>query len=172
MVYASPEYDDHFRRKVLGVIATRPGFVLSLMGRRLVRGLLFPENPWGIPAVEGTEASFREFHRATGRGFFGYLAAKPAVFLVKLLQRVWDPLLLVLALLTLAVDRERWREFLPLLALPVAFVATTIPVHLEGRYLLPGGLVWIVFAAAPLAAWLGGWRRQGRTSPEVPLPAL
>jgi len=172
MVYASPEYDDHFRPKVLGVVGTRPGFVLSLMGRRLVRGLLFPENPWGIPAVESTEESFRTFHRETGKGIFAYCGAKPLASLVKLLQRFWDPFLLVLALLTLAVDRDRWREFLPLLALPVAFVATTIPLHLEGRYLLPGSLVWILFAAVPLSAWLSGWRLRGRKSPEAASPAL
>jgi len=172
MVYASPEYDDHFRPKVLGVISTRPGFVLSLMGRRLVRGLLFPENPWGIPAVERTEVSFRAFQRDSGKGLFAYVAAKPVVSSIKFLQRFWDPFLLVLALLTLAVDRDRWREFLPLLALPVAFVATTIPLHLEGRYLLPGSLVWIVFAAVPLSAWLSGWRLRGSKSPEPASPAL
>jgi len=172
MVYASPEYDDYFRPKVLGVIGTRPGFVLSLMGQRLVRGLLFPENPWGIPAVERTEESFRVFHRDTGKGLLAYLAAKPVVSLVKLLQRFWDPFLLVLAFLTLAVDRDRWREFLPLLALPVAFVATTIPLHLEGRYLLPGTLVWILFAAVPLSAWLGGWQERRGKTPESASPAL
>jgi len=159
IVYGSPEYDDLFRPRVLGVVSAYPRFVFSLMARRLFRGLLSPGNPWGIPAVERPEESFAFFHARTGGGPLAYLAAKPATALVKLIQRVWDPLLLLLALLTLCVDRHRWREFLPLVALPLAFLVVAIPLHLEGRYLLPASPVWILFAAVPLSVWLGELRR-------------
>jgi hypothetical protein len=154
LVYGSPEYDDHFRPQVIHVVATRPGFVASLWVRRLVRGLLFPENPWGIPWAEKPEASFTEFRRTGGGGVAAFLMARPGTVLVKVAQRLWEPFLFLMALLTLVVDRSRWREFLPLVALPVFLLAVTIPLHLEGRYLLPGSQVWILFAAAPLAASL------------------
>ena len=71
-------------------------------------------------------------------------------------------MLLFLALLTLVVDRHRWREFLLFLAIPVSLLAVIVPLHLEGRYLLPGTMVWILFAAAPLAAWLASTRFGSR----------
>ncbi len=154
LVYGSPEYDDHFRAKVITVCTTHPGFVASLWIRRLVRGLLFPVNSWGMTWAESPEASFAYFQGTRGGGPLAYLAARPGVVLLKLAQKIWEPLLLLLGLLTLAADRARWREFLPLVSLPVALLATTIPLHLEGRYLLPGLEVWILFASAPLSAWL------------------
>ena len=154
LVYGSPEYDDHFRQKVIHLVATSPGFVASLWARRLVRGLLFPENPWGLPWAENPDASFIEFQRTGGGGIAAFLTKRPGTVLVKLAKRLWEPFLFLMALLTLVVDRSRWREFLPLVALPVFLLAVTIPLHLEGRYLLPGTQVWILFAAPPLAAWL------------------
>ena len=100
------------------------------------------------------EASFARFQATGGGGIAAYLKAYPGTALVKAVQRTWEPLLFCLALLTLAVDRSRWREFLPLAALPVSLLAVIVPIHLEGRYLLPVTQVWILFAAAPIAAWL------------------
>jgi len=154
LVYGTPEYDDHFRPKVIRVVASHPGFVATLWVRRLVRGLLFPGNPWGIPRVEDPEASFTRFRTTRGEGMAAYLMARPGTALVKVIQRVWEPFLLCMALLTLVVDRSRWKEFLPLVALPVFLLAVYVPLHIEGRYLLPGSQIWILFAAAPLAAWL------------------
>ncbi len=71
---------------------------------------------------------------------------------MKLLQKIWDPLRFGLALLTLAVDRNRWREFLPFLSIPAAMLAVTVPLHFEARYLLPASLVWILLAAVPVSA--------------------
>ena len=153
LVYGTPEYDDHFRSKVIRVVESRPGFVASLWVHRLTRALLFPGNPWGISRAEDPEASFTRFQAARGGGMAAYLMERPGTFLVKLLQRVWEPFLFCMALLTLAVDRSRWKEFLPLVALPVSLLAVIVPIHLEGRYLLPGTQVWILLAAAPLAAW-------------------
>jgi len=154
LVYGTPEYDDHFRPKVIRVFASRPGFVASLWIRRLVRGLLFPGNPWGIPWVEDPEASFTRFQATRGGGMAAYLMARPGTALVKVAQRVWEPFLLCMAFLALVVDRSRWKEFLPLVALPVFLLAVYVPLHIEGRYLLPGTQIWILFAAAPLSAWL------------------
>lgn len=154
LVYGTPDYDDHFRPKVIRIFSSRPGFVISLWARRLVRGLLFPGCPWGISAAEDPENSFTIFNARTGGGPIAYVVARPVAAVVKLGQRLWDPFLLLLALLTLVVDRHRFRDFLPFLALPVTFLATTVPLHLEGRYLLPGVPVWILFAAVPLSAWL------------------
>jgi len=153
LVYGTPEYDDYFRPKVLSIWTGEPAFVTSLWARRLTRGLLFPDNTWGAPMAESPEASFSYFQATNGGGPLAYLLARPGTALLKAAQRTWEPLLFLLALLTLGVDRARWREFLPLVSLSVFLLAVTVPLHLEGRYLLPGTLVWILFASAPLAAW-------------------
>jgi 4-amino-4-deoxy-L-arabinose transferase-like glycosyltransferase len=165
--YASPEYDDFFREKVIRVFEGRPGFVASLWIGRFWRGLVNPGNPWGIAGADEPESSYALFHLG-GRGTpMDYVRARPLVSLVKVLQRLWDPLLVSLTLVTLFVDRHRWREFLPWLSFPVAFLAVTIPIHLEGRYLLPGVLVYLLFASAPITAWLS-FGRQGSSPSSAP----
>ncbi len=162
--YGSPAYDDFFRARVLSVYQNHPGFVASLWINRLWRGLLFPANPWGLAGADRPETSYANYRMETGGSVFGYVLHRPGVALVKVLQRFWDPVLGFLALLTLILERHRWREFLPLLSLPLAFLAVTIPIHLEGRYLLPGSLVLILFASASIAACISP-RRPGGTSP-------
>ena len=154
LIYGTPEYDDYFRDKVVSVFNSRPGFVVALWGRRLVRGFLMPGNPWGLAGMDRPEASFTYFRATTGGSPIAYLLAHPLVAPLKLLQRLWDPALLYLTLLACWGMRERWRELLLLWALPAAFLAVTIPIHLEGRYLLPGSLVLVMLAAVPLAGWL------------------
>jgi hypothetical protein len=171
LIYGTPEYDDYFRPKVLSVMASNPGFVAGLWAKRLVRGLLFPDNSWGIPWAEDPEASYLYFQSTHGGGPLAYLIARPGAALVKMAQKIWEPLLFVLALLTLGVDRARFKEFLPLVAIPLAGLAATIPLHLESRYLLPATEIWILFAAAPVAAWLvSGSRGPGGSAwaPEAP----
>ena len=169
LVYASPAYDDFFRARVLSVHEDHPGFVISLWLGRLWRGLLSPANSWGLGGADRPEMSYAVFRIETGGSPLDYLRHRPGVALVKLLQRIWDPVLLCLTLLTVAMDRNRWREFLPLFSLPLAFLAVTIPIHLEGRYLLPGGLVLILFASVPIAAWLLPGR-PGEATPGSDLP--
>ena len=158
--YASPAYDDFFRAKVLRVYQDHPGFVVSLWINRLWRGLLFPANPWGLAGADRPETSYTNYRMEGGGSLSDYLLHRPGVALVKVLQHLWDPILCFLALLTLSLHRHRWREFLPLLSLPLAFLAVTIPIHLEGRYLLPGGLVLILFASVPIAACIFPRRRD------------
>src|SRR5262249_36522820 len=106
MIYASPQYDDYIRPRVLGIFEYHPDFVLSLWARRFVRALLFPGHSWGIASVENPEASLAAFQVNPGGSPLEYARARPLTVLVKLLQRIWDPLLFGLALLTLAVDRS------------------------------------------------------------------
>ena len=162
--YGTPEYDDFFREQVLKVYEDHPEFVAALWVRRAWLGLLNPGNPWGLAGADRPEASYTVFRLQGGGTPFDYLRRHPGVAIVKILQRLWDPLILSLALLALAVDRHRWREFLPLLSLPAAFLAVTVPIHLEGRYLLPGSLSLILFASVPLAAGIVPRRDTGRSA--------
>lgn len=147
ITYASPEYDDLLKPRVLEVLRTRPGFLLRLAAHRLVRGLFLPDDRWGIPPAEGPGRSFAAFRARTGGGPIAYVAAEPLAVTVKILQRLWSPLLLGVALLSMWLHRRRWREFLPLLGVAAAFLSTAVLLHLEGRYLLPAVLVWTLLAA-------------------------
>jgi dolichyl-phosphate-mannose-protein mannosyltransferase len=152
--YGSPEYDDFFRAKVASVYRDHPGFIASLWLARLWRGVLSPANPWGIAGADRPETSYAVFREENGGSVFDYVLHRPGVALIKMLQRLWDPILFFLALLAFIMNRHRWKECLPLLSLPLAFLAVTIPIHLEGRYLLPGSLALILFASVPIAAWM------------------
>lgn len=159
LVYATPEYDDYFRVKVTSAFNSRPGFIVALWGKRLARGLLLPGNPWGLAGMDRPDASFAYFQATTGGSPIAYALAHPLPAVLKLLQRLWDPALFFMTLLACWDLRDRWRELLPLLALPAAFLAVTVPIHLEGRYLLPGSLVFMMLASVPLAVWLPGRSR-------------
>ena len=162
--YASPEYDDYYRGKVIRAYEGDPAFMAQLWMRRFRQGLLNPGNPWGIAGADAPEASYAVYRAEHGGSPVDFVRARPVVSLIKVLQRVWDPLIVFLTLLTLLADRHRWREFLPWLSIPAAFLAVTIPIHLEGRYLLPGTLVFLLFASAPLAAWMASGRRGSSVS--------
>jgi len=146
VVYASPEYDDLLRARVLDVARSRPGFLVRLALHRLVRGLLLPNDRWGIPAAEDPRHSYAAYRARSGGGPAAYLAAEPFAAAVKALQWLWSPVLLCLAARGLWIRRERWRDLLPLLGVASAFLATAVLLHLEGRYLLPVSLVWTLFA--------------------------
>lgn len=147
ITYASPEYDDLIKPLVLEVLKTRPGFLVRLAAHRLIRGLFLPDDRWGIPAAEGTAHSFAAFRARTGGGRIAYVMAEPLAASVKVLQRLWSPLLLGAAILSLCLNRGRWREFLPLLGVAAAFLSTAVLLHFEGRYLLPAVLVWTLLAS-------------------------
>jgi len=152
IAYGSPEYDDLIRPRVLEVLKTRPGFLFRLAAHRVLHGLLLPDDRWGIPAAEGPGRSLVEFRARTGDGLMAYIAAEPLAAAVKIVQRLWSPLLFGVACFSLWLHRRRWREFLPVLAVAAAFLATAVLLHLEGRYLLPATLVWILFASGVTAA--------------------
>ena len=81
-----------------------------------------------------------------------YIAAEPLAAAVKVVQRLWGPLLFAAASLSLWLHRRRWREFLPILAVAAAFLSTAVLLHLEGRYLLSAALVWTLFASGVTVA--------------------
>jgi 4-amino-4-deoxy-L-arabinose transferase-like glycosyltransferase len=152
IAYASPEYDDLIRPHVLEVLRTRPGFLVRLAVHRLLRGLLMPDDRWGIPSAERPGHSLAEFRARTGGGPLAYAAAEPLAAAVKALQRLWGPLLLGMACLSLWMHQRRWRDLLPTLGVAAAFISTAVLLHLEGRYLLPAALVWTLFASGITAA--------------------
>ena len=150
--YASPEYDDLIRPRVLEVLKTRPGFLARLAAHRVLRGLLLPDDRWGIRAAEGPAHSLTEFRARKGGDPLAYVAAEPLAAVVKVVRRLWSPLLLGVACLSWWLHRRRWRELLPVLAVAAAFLSTAVLLHLEGRYLLPAALVWTLFASGVTAA--------------------
>ncbi len=147
ITYASPEYDDVLRARVLAAARAHPGFLVRLAAHRLARGLLLPNDRWGIPAAEETRHSYAAYRSRSRGGPAAYLVAEPLGAAVKILQWLWSPALLCLAARGLWIRRECWRDLLPLLGVAAAFLAPSVLLHLEGRYLLPASLVWTLLAA-------------------------
>jgi len=147
VVYASPEYDDLLRPRVLQAVGSRPAFLVRLVLHRLARGLLFPDDRWGVPAAEDAGRSYAAFRARTGGGPVAYAAAEPLAAAVKVIKLLWGPALPGLAVLGLWKRRDRWLELLPLLGVAASYLATTVLLHMEARYLLPASLVWTLLAA-------------------------
>ena len=152
VIYASPEYDDLMRPRVVEILASRPGFLVRLAARRLARGLLLPDDRWGIPPAEGPDHSLAAFRARGGGDVLAYAAAEPLAVTVKILQRIWNPVLAGLGAWGFWRRRRRWRGLLPLVGVAAAFFAPTMLLHMEGRYLLPATLVWTLLAAGVTAS--------------------
>ena len=146
--YASPEYDDLLRERVLAAVRSHPLFLGRLALRRLIRALLLPNDRWGLPAAEDPGRSYAAFRARAGGGPAAYVAAEPLAAIIKVVQWLWNPVLLCLAALGLWTRRDRWRDLLPFVGVATAFLAPAVLLHLEGRYLLPASLVWALLAAA------------------------
>ena len=164
VIYASPEYDDLLRPRVLEAVRSHPAFLVRLALRRLARGLLLPDDRWGLPAAEDPGRSYAAFRARTGGGPAAYAAAEPLAVAIKLMKLLWGPVLPGLAVFGLWKRRDRWRELLPLLGVAAAFLAPTVLLHMEGRYLLPACLVWTLLAAACFSPVPGAPASGGRAA--------
>ena len=80
------------------------------------------------------------------------------------MKLLWGPVLPGLAVFGLWKRRDRWRELLPLLGVAAAFLAPTVLLHMEGRYLLPASLIWTLLAAACFSPVPGAPASGGRAA--------
>lgn len=138
--YDTPEYDSFLLRKAASAIKDHPGYYVSLVGDRLVRGTVGAA--WLSWSAHSAHWADHSPSGVSERVQWLWDKGQVAVGLIV------DPLLVLFALGTVAATWRRFRrEHLLLLAVPVSLLIVPILLAMEFRYVAPAAFAWIILAA-------------------------
>jgi 4-amino-4-deoxy-L-arabinose transferase-like glycosyltransferase len=148
--YGTPAYDDFLRDWATEAIREHPGTYARVLAQRTVDStILLRNDAWvgATPPRSGNPVS--------------YALDNPWAALKLAISALGEPLLFLLALAAAIWTRERWREHVLLLAVPLATVLPYIVLHFEPRYALPGSFAYMILVGVGVSFLLEA-RRSGR----------
>jgi 4-amino-4-deoxy-L-arabinose transferase-like glycosyltransferase len=162
--FESPAWDEYLKHRVISAIEGHPLFYLKLIAHRVAIATFFThDGTWMRGQIVPVFAY--------SGGPLGLLVHRPFDLLEYLLQ----PALFLLAMLALAATwKGRGRQHFVLIALVVGVLVPYIAIHVEGRYLLPAALaymIWIGLGADLLIERLRA-RRVQQPLQQQPRPRL
>lgn len=138
--YDTPAYDSYLLRKAIRAIKSHPGYYVTLIGDRLLRGTI-KSHPlsWSAHAPHWATVRPRSL-RDWGQYAWDKFQVAVALF--------GDPGLLLIALGTVALTWRRFRfEHLLMLAVPAGLLIVPVFLATEFRYVAPGVFAWIILAS-------------------------
>jgi hypothetical protein len=148
--YGTPAYDDFLRDWATEAIRENPGTYARVLAKRSVESTVVLRNKEWAGATP-----------ARDEGLLGYALDHPWAALKLSVAAVLEPLLFLLAIAAAIWTRERWRQHVLLLAVPLATVLPYIILHFEPRYALPGSFAYMILVGVGVSALLEA-RRAGR----------
>jgi hypothetical protein len=148
--YGTPEYDDFLRDWATEAIRENPGTYGRVLVKRSAESTVLLRNKeWAGATPERIE------------GPLAYAVDHPWAALKLTVASLLEPLLFLLAIAAAIWTRERWRQHLLLLAIPLATVLPYIVLHFEPRYALPGSFAYMILVGVGVSSLLEA-RRSGR----------
>jgi 4-amino-4-deoxy-L-arabinose transferase-like glycosyltransferase len=144
--YGTPAYDAYLTRKGIDAIEQHPGHYAKVLGRRVLVSTVLMANP-----VDTSDAQ------------------QPSTSVSNALRHPLEPLVFILALVTLVATRRMWRRHLFLVAVVLAGLAPYVVLHFESRYGLVNSFAYMIlvgFGADAALAWV-----RARSRRAVPAPA-
>lgn len=148
------DFEDFIKPKVEAAIRDHRLWYWGLVLKRIPMALIANRIPWGVFQDQNVTYHKMFEHNTNQKSMlrYTYFMAKnnPGFLFTKLL----DLLLLLAAICGLYLRRNDWKKWGFLATIPAYFIAVHIPIHIEGRYMVPAHGVFILFAAAALAAML------------------
>ena len=150
--FTSPEFDEFLKPKVIQAIREKPLWYLGVVLKRIPYALLLNRIPWGVLQDETLFYHKSYLGNESQKNLWTYsqklLKQNPGLLVTK----TFDALIFVLALTGIYLSRRQWQETLLILMVPLYFVAVHIPIHIEGRYMVPTHWVYLIFSAVTLVA--------------------
>jgi hypothetical protein len=144
---ATLESDEFFKPRVMRVLREHPLWYAGLVVRRIPMALLINRTPWGV--LQDRRFLYHRMYSTNNeeKSIFGF-----ARFMIEnnpgfLLTKVLDALLLGVALAGIWLSRRDDRLCFLLLCVPAYFVLVYIPMHIEGKYMVPGHWAYLIFCA-------------------------
>jgi len=165
--YGTPEFSDVLLKRALEVIKTHPAFYVKTVLFRIPKAL-FPGIQWGIEPKDFSyipKWSFPLWQKITGKGLIAYAKAHPFIFSYKLVRRAWISVLFFLALGGMLLKRKEFAKVFLLISIPFYFILIHSTLcYPDGRYVLPGTWVYLVFSGIFIDNLWKRWRhfRQAR----------
>ncbi len=141
----TPEYDDFFKPKVKKVITEHPGWYIKTVLKRIPMALIANRVTWGV--LQDRHLSYHKhftdkMHEKTIFNYVKFIIVNNPGFLV---TKIFDAIILGLAIIGIYLSRRRWKESLYLISVPFYFIGVYIPMHVEGKYMIPTHWVSLIF---------------------------
>jgi len=154
--YASPEYQDVLKEKVIKVLKSDPAWYLSMLPKRLFFMVFTPRGNGFFSSVLDKSFSRQKFLEANPKlGNIDY--AKwlfkncPQEFFARILSvSLLQSLFIFATLLGIWFSRKQWRKNLLLLSPLLYFYLSHLPIYWEARYLVPGEFPMLIFSAVTI----------------------
>ncbi len=144
------EYEEFIKPKVKEVLKEHPGWYIKTVLKRIPMALLVNRVTWGV--LQDRHLSYHKHftEKMDEKTLFNY-----AKFIIKnnpgfLLTKVFDVVILGLAIIGICLSRRKWRESLFLIGVPFYFIGVYIPMHVEGKYMIPTHWVSLIFMSIAL----------------------
>lgn len=147
MEYDSSQYQGLLKEKVIKALKSDPVWYIGMLPKRLGNMLLLRNvNDWGFPV--NPELSFRRV-RLPFLAYLKFMAKKhPNKLIYRIVPRVLELLLLLLALLGVWVYRREWRKIMLVFCIPVYAILSHLPIYWEPRYILLAQFPYLILCAA------------------------
>lgn len=163
-LHTSPEFDAFVKEKVIKVIRENPLWYLGVVIKRIPYAFVFNKTPWGVG--QDDHLSYHKFFRDNPNQkslmtySFHLARVNPGFFVTKAL----DIVILLSAIIGIYLSRRQGKKLIFLVAIPLYFALIHIPIHIEGRYMVPSHWVYLIFSGVTLnAIWEFIQRRRSNT---------
>jgi 4-amino-4-deoxy-L-arabinose transferase-like glycosyltransferase len=157
--YGTPAYDDYLKDKAVEAIKQHPTHYLRVVARRVAKATIAMQNPTWIEATDPAllrPSTGTTLHALTTHPWDGVRLA---------VYRLLEPLVFLIALITLIITRREWRRHVFLIAVVAASLAPYIALHFEPRYGLATSFAYMVLVglgAESALRWIGRRRERAQ----------
>jgi len=159
VIYGSPEFEAHFRNKVMRVVQEQPLWLVSAWARRLPFTLIYGNHigleskcPDGLSVDECRQlnTNYVDYISALKQGrLIEFIAAHPGSAFYWGMVFAFATIPLLLSLIGAWIQRRNWRTLILLAVVPVylAVVCITVTTMGTGKSTLPGSIAYIMLSA-------------------------
>jgi len=151
--YASPQYQNVLKAKVIQAIKIHPGWYILMMPKRLISMIFMPRRMGSIEQILGksfTRQSFFNHNLGSSNLDYGKWLMRnnfTGFLLIVVIPSLIQCLFVFAALLGIWFSRKQWRKNLLLLSPLLYFYLSHVPIYWEARYLVPGEFPYLIFIA-------------------------
>lgn len=145
--YDSPEYQELLKEKVIKALKSDPVWYMGMLPRRLGNTLLLKNfNNWGFPV--NPKLSFSKV-KLPLLVYLKYMAKSyPKQLIYRIVPRVLELSLFLLALIGLWVYRKEWRKIMLIFCIPVYAILSHLPIYWGPRYILSAQFPYLILCVA------------------------
>ncbi|MCS7184626.1 MAG: glycosyltransferase family 39 protein, partial [bacterium] len=139
------EYDEFIKPKVIKVIKEHPLWYLKIVIIRIPYALIINRIPWGILQDDRYwyhQMFAEKMHEKSLLNYIKIIAKANPGFLI---TKFFDCIILLTALAGLYIIRKEIKNFSILTLVPIYFILIHIPIHVEGRYMVPFHWIYLIF---------------------------